>query len=450
MLNIVRKAIKEYNMLKKEDTVIVALSGGADSVSLLCALSELGYNVRALHVNHMLRGEESERDERFVRRLCEERNIPLDVFREDIASLAKEKKQGLEECGREVRYARLAAAAEKYSAKIATAHTLSDNAETLLMRITRGCSPDSLSSIPPVRGNIIRPLIFATRSDIENYCAQKGFEFVTDSSNLSNDYARNRIRHITIPSLETVNEGFLRSTGRLIRQAERDRDFFAQQVEEARKASQVKDGMNAKVLQELHSAVLSRLLVDEYERKCGASLDSVHEETLENLIVRGAGSVQLPGGMYASVRHGVFRIENETQDAGEWCAQIENGKAQLPKGRIAYISVESRAEYEKNHKNIKELFQNAFDYDKITSNVFVRSRRAGDKLRLKGRNVTKELRRLMNEKCVPPGMRNDIAVLASEDDVIWAEGFGTDEKYLPDAKSENIGVITIDTDGQGY
>ena len=447
MLNIVRKAIKEYDMLKKEDTVIVALSGGADSVSLLCALSELGYNVRALHVNHMLRGEESERDEAFVRRLCEEKNVPLDVFRENIAALAKEKKQGLEECGREVRYARLAAAAEKYNAKIATAHTLSDNAETLLMRIARGCSPDSLSAIPPVRGNIIRPLIFASRSDIESYCAQKGFEFVTDSSNLSDDYARNRIRHITIPSLQTVNEGFLKSAGRLIRQAERDKDYFAGQVNAARSTAQLKDGMDAKALQTLHSAVLSRLLVDEYERKCGAALDSVHEEILEELIAKGAGSVQLPGGMCASVRHGVFRLEKVETDCGEWCVEMKDGTARLPKGRIAYISVESRDEYEKNHKFVKDLFQNAFDYDKITSNVFVRSRRAGDKLRLKGRNVTKELRRLMNERSVPPQKRNDVAVLSAGDDVIWAEGFGTDEKYLPDENSKNIGVIRIDTDG---
>lgn len=445
MLGKVKETIEKYDMLSKEDTVIVALSGGADSVSLLNVLLQLGYCVRALHVNHMLRGEEADRDENFVRALCAERNVPLDVFRENIAEKAKERKLGLEECGREIRYERLRETAQKHNAKIATAHTMSDNAETLLMRVARGCSVDGLTAIPPVRGNIIRPLIEVTRAQIEAYCEENSLSFVTDSTNLHDDYARNRIRHITIPSLETINPQFVRCAARLARQAQRDADFMEQCVADAAEKAKRKNGMDASVLAALHPAVLSRLTAAGFEDFSGGkTLESVHIATVEELIKSGCGTKELPFGYRAAVRHGIFTFEKVQTVLEEWSVTVSESTADLPDGRTLEIKRVPKEFFEEMQKNDKHLFQNAFDYGKIDFNILARSRRPGDKLRQAKRRVTKEIRRLMNEKGMTAEERSRTVILSVGEDVLWAEHFGTDERYMPDENTSVYGVIQID------
>lgn len=159
MLDTVKRTISDYMMLETGENVLVALSGGADSVALLLSLRELGYPVRAFHLNHCLRGAESDRDEAFCRRLCDRLGVALTVERVDIAAAAGD--SAVEETARRIRYARLEHAA--HGAKIAVAHNADDNLETMLFHLVRGTGAKGLTGIPPVRGRIIRPLIEVER-----------------------------------------------------------------------------------------------------------------------------------------------------------------------------------------------------------------------------------------------------------------------------------------------
>ena len=212
MNNQLIRTVEKYKMLEIGDKVIVALSGGADSVALLNALNlikeKYSLTVFAAHINHGLRGAEADRDENFCKILCKSYNIQLFVKKSDVKALAKQQKISEELCGRNVRYDFFEELAKKFNAKIATAHTASDNAETLIYNITRGSGINGAGGIAPVRDNIIRPLIEVTRSQIEEYCKTHGLSYVTDSTNLTDDYTRNRLRHLVITELKNINPQF--------------------------------------------------------------------------------------------------------------------------------------------------------------------------------------------------------------------------------------------------
>ncbi len=225
------QVVRREQMLSPDCAVVAGVSGGADSVALLHLLVSLRSEGRissltAVHINHSLRGEESLRDQRFVEELCRERNVPILVEKHDVAALAAQQGKGVEEIGRELRYAAFQKAAQADPCcRIATAHTADDNAETLLLHLCRGSGLHGAAGIPPVRGNIIRPLITCTREDIEAYCAEHRLSYVTDSSNADTVYARNRIRHEVMPQLRSINPQTTTAISRFIEQA-RQADAF--------------------------------------------------------------------------------------------------------------------------------------------------------------------------------------------------------------------------------
>jgi len=206
MLKTVRHTIKRFNMLDPGDGVLVGLSGGADSVALLAALAalrkELGISVFAAHVNHNLRGA-AQHDEEFARRICDGMGIPIAVFQADVAGYAAREKLSTEESGRKLRYQYMHQALEKFGAvKIATGHHADDNAETILLNLFRGAGLKGLCGIPPVNGNIIRPLLEVSRKDIESYAQENGLPFIIDETNAESDYSRNYVRNKIIPVVQ--------------------------------------------------------------------------------------------------------------------------------------------------------------------------------------------------------------------------------------------------------
>lgn len=221
-------------MLPNEGVVLCAVSGGADSMGLLLWLSELagkyGFSVAAAHFNHGLRGEAADRDERFVRDLCAERNIPFYCGRGDVAAAARERGWSIEEAGRNLRYRFLEETAQKIGAvRIATAHHRGDDAETVLLNLIRGSGLAGLCGIAPVRGIFIRPLLDTPRREIEEYLTARGVSWVNDESNDTNQYARNRIRHEVLPLLREMNpkiEETLHQTAQLLRKE----DAYLQKV----------------------------------------------------------------------------------------------------------------------------------------------------------------------------------------------------------------------------
>lgn len=209
MTELVKKTIKKYSMINKGERIIVALSGGKDSMALLDILkkleNELEISVSCAHFNHCIRGEESDRDEAFVRKYCEKNNIELFCRRGDVLKFAKEKHLGTELAARELRYEFLSSLG---CDKIATAHTAGDNAETMLFNLARGTSLKGMCGIPPVRDKFIRPIICLKSTETEEYCKRNSIPFVTDSTNSSDEYTRNFIRHNIIPELKK-NQSFI-------------------------------------------------------------------------------------------------------------------------------------------------------------------------------------------------------------------------------------------------
>ena len=429
MIKKVTAFIEENRLLQNGDTVIAALSGGMDSVTLLHIFNSIKelYNIKlhAAHLNHGIREEEADRDEAFVRDLCEEWGIPLHVRRADIPKMARESGKSEELCGREARYAFFGELAEAYGAKIATAHNLDDNAETVLWNLVRGSGLSGLSGIPVKRGGIIRPLLCCSRAEIESYRAENDLPYVTDSTNLEPLYTRNRIRLEIMPLLRELNENadgnIVRSAG-ILREAD---DYLSQisllELKECRTA----DGYDCRKLLRLHPAVRGTML-KQIADDAGAPMDHAHV-ALVTQAMRDGGAVDLGGGYTAVCAQGILRIVSDhtekqavksvllKDDPRAVRLQIQNGE----------IFRDGKAV---DRQKINSLFvNNLIPCDIITDDTTVRARREGDTFSDSRRGVTKTLKKLFNERKIPRERRDSVLVVADGSRVLWIEGIGSAE-----------------------
>ena len=330
-LDKVRAAVFEYKMLENAGTVVAALSGGADSVSLLRALillqAELGITVRACHLNHCLRGEDSDSDERFCAELCGSLSVPLDRARIDVAAL-KEKHESLEEAARRVRYGFFGevlenAAVYGKTAVIATAHTASDNAETVLFNLTRGTGAGGLCGIPPVRRSdtlsegltVIRPLIACDRGDVEDFLRALGQEYVTDRSNLSVEYSRNRIRLNVIPELEKINPSLSAVIARMTGNLRRDNEFLDGLAQKALFDSRKEKGWDAAVLSRLPEPVKARA-VRRILMAGGIEPSALRIQTAASLLEKRSARYNPCKDRFFTIRKGVCFTEEIQQRFG--------------------------------------------------------------------------------------------------------------------------------------
>ena len=244
MLKKVLSFIRQHNMLSEGDIAVCGLSGGADSVSLLLSLyelrDELGISVEALHVNHCLRGEESDRDQEFCRDLCKRLGIPFTAVSCDVMGYAKEHSLSCEEAARELRYDIFAK--HTIDKKLATAHNADDNLETVILNLVRGSGLKGISGITPARDNIIRPLLAVSRAEIEEFLKKHDQDYVTDSTNLSDDYTRNRIRHNIIPVMKSLNTSMIETSVRSISTLRAENDLIDRMTDEAAALHQTGSG----------------------------------------------------------------------------------------------------------------------------------------------------------------------------------------------------------------
>lgn len=241
MIHKVAKFIEQKQLLNPQDKVLVALSGGADSVALLIVLEKLGYRCEALHCNFHLRGEESMRDEKFVRELCERRNFSLKVVNFDTTAYSKEKKISIEMAARELRYKAFEQERQKSGASaIAVAHHRDDSAETVLLNLLRGTGIKGLHGIQPKNGHIVRPLLCVQRKEILQYLQWRGESFVTDSSNLETDYTRNKIRLNILPMMSEINPSVIESIAQTAERIAESEKIYAAAIEQG--IARVKEG----------------------------------------------------------------------------------------------------------------------------------------------------------------------------------------------------------------
>lgn len=329
---LVRRTIREYKLPPKSERILVGFSGGSDSVCLLDILYNMGYNVVAAHLNHNMRPT-AERDMRFCQGFCDERGIELKtrtVTKNSIKSEAD---------ARDVRYRFFAEIMSECGIEyLATAHNKNDSAETVLLHLMRGASTDGLCGILPMQKNIIRPLIAVKKCEVLAYCREKGLEYMTDETNLTDVYSRNRLRNRFIPELEAeFNRSLIDVVADNALLTADDGDFLRKSAEEAFERAKLRNGIKCASIAEMHPAIKRRCVLLLWRKSTGReqNLSRIYTEKILELAVKckSGSSINLPSGFTARIDYGVLEIvkpfahrEYEYKiKMGEWCKIKETG-----------------------------------------------------------------------------------------------------------------------------
>lgn len=406
MLNKLRAFMKRYDMIRPGETVVAAVSGGADSVALLFALyllkDSLGITLEAAHFNHGLRGAESDRDVEFVRGLCGRFDIPFHLG----AGPVRAGEKGLEAAARDARYAYFST----LSGKIATAHTADDNAETVLMRLVRGTGLKGLGGISPVRGNLIRPMLGVTRQEVLDFLEEYHLSFVEDSSNQTDMFLRNRLRHHVMPLLKDENPRLAENLSAMA--------LVLREDEQTLEAMTVTDpGVEA--LRSLPNAARSRSIAAFLKRGGVREPEARHIALVENLIFSGKPSAKadLPGGVVVAREYGTLTVTEDTAPL-ETVVLPRNGMVELPRLGLRVICTPADG-----------ITDTPEEFTVLPQGQMVlRCRQSGDALSRPG--GTKSLKKLFIDRKIPASRRLLVPVAADKKGVLGVYGFGAHRDRL--------------------
>ena len=447
--------------LPSDATVLLAFSGGADSMALLDMMQKEYPNAPILlvHVNHGIRGEEALRDRTFCEKVAKERGLEIVFLDVDIPALAKEQGRGLEETARAVRYAFFAdLMRERDIPLLLTAHHADDHLETVLFRIARGTGLSGLSGIAPIRpfavGHLVRPLLTFSKADILRYCKEKGIDFVTDSTNADTAYARNRIRADVIPVLESLYADVSYRTVRMSTDLAEDDALLCDIAADFVKQNSIASGMNVKALREAHPAIRRRALQMWFEKERGATLEAVHLQALVDLILSGdiTARVALPTEVsaFCTARGGLSLTKTKPQPVGEYTLSLTIGETQIPNTNIS-ISIapaEKLFEIDKHDGNTLVLFG---EWGELQKNLLWRNRRDGDVI-LRGK-MHRQVRRLWAEKGIPAEMRRALPMLCQDEKIVWAPFIGTSDDFMKKTEKTDSSLtwkIMIDVSNNAF
>ncbi len=460
LLEKTRSYIQQHQLILPGETVLVGVSGGADSICLLLLLKQMGdqdgFHVEAVHVNHNLRGEESEEDQRFVREFCRERNIPLHVFSYQVEDLAKELHTGIEEAGREARKRAFSICRKRTGAqKTALAHHKNDQAETVLFRLARGSSLAGLSGIRPLNKEVIHPILFAEKEEILEELKLQGANYRTDSSNFTDHYTRNCIRRQILPVLEErVNgkcirhiaeaaEDLAEADGLLRKLAESRADQYVKQL-----SAQKGIGIRQEILTE--EPLLRRyILMDVLAEISGGRKDLGREQIrqLEDLLTGDTGrKLDLPGSLLAAKDYKGIIIRKKMQEEDSLpeeeaeLAVTLNGPGSYRFGRWRILcELLSAVPAEIPEKT----FTKWLDYDRIKHSLVIRTRRSGDYLVTGKTGGRKKLKSYFIDEKIPAEKRGGLPLLASGSRVFWVAGHRISEDCKITEQTEHVLKITI-------
>lgn len=386
MLNKLEVFLREYGMISPGDSVTCAVSGGADSMALLWSMyllkEKLQIDLRAAHFNHRLRGAESDRDEAFVRSFCDGYGIPLFVSSGEV----KAGKKGLEAAARDARYAFL----RSLPGKIATAHTADDNAETVLLHLVRGTGLKGLGAISPVSGNVIRPMLGITRAEVEAFLQEYHVDHITDSSNETDAFLRNRLRHHVMPLLAAENPKIAENLSAMALRLRQDEAALHNMAQEF---SPIRVSVLRQQPSSLRSRVLERFLKDAGVKEP----ESQHIELAQALVFSDNPSARgnFPGGITISRNYDTLEVLQERPFCDlDLCCE--------PAAEII---------------NTAEVFT-----VHPVGMVRIRPREAGDAMRLSG--GTKSLKKLFIDRKIPAAQRQSIPVVCDDAGIIGVYGIG--------------------------
>ena len=450
MLTLVRNTIEKYDMLQPSETVVVGVSGGADSLGLLFILKELEeFRLRLIvaHLNHGLRPKEADGDAEFVRGIALSLDLPFELKEINTLDYKKENNLSLEEAARTLRYRFLREVLNKYTAgKIATGHSLDDQAETVLMRFIRGSGLLGLSGIPPVKDNIVRPLIEVKRSDIENYLRSKGVRWIEDSTNKTKVFLRNRIRHDLMPELIKYNPNIkvtLARTGYIVGFEE---DYIRAKANES--IESVFEGFgnegiigNLSKYKELPVAIRFALIRLAIERLRGdlKRISLIHIISVNELILskEPSGEVSLPDGIVVAKGYNQFIFTRKSIMESKFSYSINST------GLHEFPHVEFEVKIGKANSYTSERHVGCFDVSSVAFPIEIRNFQHGDRFMPYGMKTFKKLKSYFIDEKVPRFLRNRIPIFLTKGDIMWIGGMRVDERFKVKDKSMETLQITL-------
>jgi tRNA(Ile)-lysidine synthase len=439
-------------MLRGGETVLVGLSGGPDSVCLLRALDiirpSLNLSLYALYIDHGLRPDETPMEIDFCKNLCERLSVPF-IHREiDVKGYALMHGLGKQEAGRELRYALFDEVSASINArKVALGHTADDRAETFIMRLLRGAGTKGLSGIPPVRKNIIRPLIDVERREIEKFLGKEEIGFIVDSSNLAQDYLRNRIRHSIVPALKEINPEIIETISRTAEILEEEERYLEIQVTKVlMKLITRKSDFGIELfitpLETMDKVILRRVVrraISETRGLRGISMKNV--EDIIKLIKEGSSGsrICLPGGMRVIKKYSTLLITSEKSAAlGTYELRIP-GEVVIREGEVMIKASVTEEMPETDTDRTKAVF----DAGKVKSTLIIRSRREGDFFYPSGFGRRKKLQDFFVDEKVPRDERDSVPLALSGDEIVWIAGRRQDGRFAPDKNTARFLLLEL-------
>lgn len=430
ILNKIKQTLTEYNMINEGGSILVGLSGGADSVCLTHALwslkDELGIKLYTAHLNHGIRGDEALRDECFAKDFSEKLGIRCFVKNADIPRIADETGCSEETVGRKIRYEFFKELCEKYDIKkIATAHNKNDNAETLVMNFMRGSGIGGLCGIPYKRDNIIRPILDISREEIEKYCIEHSLDYVTDSTNLTDDYTRNKIRHKLIPFIQKeFNSNFVNTVSDNSMLIKEDSEYLEEKASRVYAEFVHDGGVEIESLLEqppaLRRRVIRYMLKDVYKELNDIPLGYVND--ILSLTKKQSGTkIQLADNVTARNEYGKLIIEQDL-------VQSEPFRYELRCGETLNIpEIKKTVTISLTDKRTKDgAIYLSCGTDDI---IVIRSRRSGDKFYPDGMTGSKKIKDYFINEKIPKEKRNSIPIIEINDKIA-AVGRRVDRNFL--------------------
>lgn len=454
LLDSVKQTIEREHLVDKGDRILVALSGGADSVCLLHCLKKLEeqYDVKiyAAHLNHKIRGIDAQRDAMYAAKLCDSMDITFFVKAVDVPSYAKEHKLTMEEAARKVRYEMLFEIKDRIRAdKIAVAHNLDDQVETVMMRLLRGSGTHGLKGMDYKREDgIIRPLMDVMKADIISYCEVNRLQPCIDKTNFESEYTRNNIRLNLIPYIEKEFSPTIKTMlSRMANILREDNSFLEEQSQRVffRDADIAQEHVKLQVddLKMLHPAIVKRVLRLAIKQIMLSleGIENVHIEDILSLISseKTRAMLNLPKGLIVYKRpEGIFFTRKPIQQ------ELTSYQYVLTPGENIYISeVQMKVESKLLTKEkcmalpIGNMMK-AFDIDKIKGDLVIRNRQDGDKMRPMGLGGTKKLKDIFIDLKIPREKRDSIPIVCDEQGILWIVGYKISEDYKIDENTQNV------------
>ena len=424
--NRIQHYIETRNLFAMKDKVLVALSGGADSVALLRVLTDLGYTCECAHCNFHLRGEESNRDEKFVRTLCDEHNIPLHIKHFETNSYAKEKQISIEMAARELRYEWFEELRKETGATvIAVAHHRDDSVETFLLNLIRGTGINGLKGIQTKNGYIVRPLLETSREDILNYLDYLKQDYVTDSTNLQDEYMRNKIRLNLLPMMKDMNPSIMESIQNTAEKLAEAANIYNQNRKEILKTSiQITSDGYMLPIRTILEDTAPQSLLHEWLSPVGFNSSQIKDihQSLKN---------EQSGKLFISNKWELLR------DRDFLILQPKQKEENIPKISIETIEIDNDFILLKD-KNIACL-----DADKVALPLEIRKWKKGDKFVPFGMKGQKKVSDYLTDKKFSLFQKEKQYVACCEGEIVWLVGERSDERYKITERTQRALILKI-------